>query len=99
MRIGAVVMVLLFAAFGAVFGALNADSVVFDAYLARVELPKGAAVLVALLAGWVAGGLVVWCLHVPRLNRELRASRRQLRELRAQLEARRDSDGNPIVGA
>jgi uncharacterized integral membrane protein len=99
MRLGAVVLVLFFAAFGAVFGALNADPVVFDVYLANVELPKGAAVLVSLLAGWIAGGLVVWGMRVPRLNRELRSTRRQLRDLRAELEARRDADGNPVGGA
>ena len=99
MRLGAVVMVLLFAAFGAVFGALNSEAATFDLYVVRFEIPKGAALLVALLAGWIAGGIVVWSLRVPRLNRELRASRRQVRDLRAQLEARRDADGSPVVGA
>lgn len=99
MRFGAVVMVLLFAAFGAVFGALNSEAATFDLYVARFEIPKGAALLVALLAGWIAGGMVVWSLRVPRLNRELRASRRQVRELRAQLDARGDADGNPVAGA
>ena len=99
MRLGAVVLVLVFATLGAVFGALNAEAATFDFYLARFDIPKGAALLVGVLAGWIAGGVVVWCMRVPRLNRELRASRRQLRDLRAQLEARRDADGSPIVGA
>ena len=97
MRLGVVVLVLLFAAFGAVFGALNADPVAFDVYFTRFELPRGAAVLLALLAGWIAGGLAVWLLRVPRLQRELRGARRQLREARVELSAR--DDGKPAGGA
>ncbi|MBN8480246.1 MAG: LapA family protein [Xanthomonadales bacterium] len=97
MRLGAVVLVLVFAAFGAVFGALNADPVAFDLYFARFEMPRGAAVLVALMAGWIAGGLVVWALRVPRLQRELRNVRRQLRDARAGLAA--GDDGKPSAGA
>ena len=82
MRLGAVLLVLVFAAFGAVFGALNAEPVAYDFHFFAFELPKGAAVLVALMAGWVAGGLS-WTLRVPRLRRELAVSRRQLRDLRA----------------
>ncbi|HNR91237.1 MAG TPA: LapA family protein [Dokdonella sp.] len=94
MRLGAVVLVLLFAVFGAVFGALNAERVAFDLYFFAFELPKGAVVLVALLVGWIAGGLVVWALRVPRLRRELAASRRQLRELRATLAREEGGDGD-----
>ena len=102
MRLGVVVLILLFAAFGAVFGALNADRVAFDVYFADFELPKGAAVLAALLIGWIAGGLVVWLLHVLRLKRELRVARRQLRDLRVQREAGSGSDpsdGKPAGSA
>lgn len=94
MRLGAVVLVLLFAAFGAVFGALNAERVAYDLYFFAFELPKGAVVLVALMAGWIAGGLVVWTLRVPRLRRELAASRRQLRELRAAAALDEGADGS-----
>ena len=100
MRLGVVVLILLFAMFGAVFGALNADRVAFDVYFTDFELPKGAAVLAALLIGWIAGGLVVWLLRVLRLKRELRASRRQLRDLRSQLDASSGlADGKPVGNA
>ncbi len=96
MRLGVVVLVLVFAAFGAAFGALNADPVAFDVYFSRFELPRGAAVLVALMAGWIAGGLVVWMLRVPRLQRDLRSLRRQLRDARAELASR--DDDKPVAG-
>ncbi len=87
MRLGAVVLVLLFALFGATFGALNAERIALDLYLAEVEVPKGAALLAALLAGWVLGGLVVWTLRVPRLKREVRSARRTAADLRTRLES------------
>ncbi len=87
MRLGAVVLVLLFAVFGATFGALNAERIALDLYLVDVEVPKGAALLAALLAGWVLGGLVVWTLRVPRLKREVRSARRTAAELRTRLES------------
>ncbi len=100
MRLGVVVLILLFAAFGAAFGALNADRVAFDFYFAAFELPKGAAVLAALLVGWIAGGLVVWLLRVLRLKRELSSVRRQLRELRSRHETDPDpADGKPAGSA
>lgn len=97
MRLGVVVLVLVFAAFGAVFGALNADLVAYDVYFGRFEMPRGAAVLVALMVGWIAGGLVVWALRVPRLQRDLRSVRRQLREVRAERAIR--GDDKPAAGA
>ena len=98
MRLGAVVLVLVFAAVGAMFGALNAAHVDYDFYFFTFGLPKGAAVLVALMAGWIAGGLVVWTLRVPRLRRELAAARRQLRDLRAESSTRADAAGGDASG-
>ena len=96
MRLGVVVLILIFAVLGAVFGALNADRVALDVYFASLEVPKGAALLAALLIGWIAGGLVVWLLRVLGLKHELRVARRQLRELRAQRDASPDLlDGKP----
>lgn len=86
MRLGVVILVLVSVLFGATFGALNSDRVVFDVYLSQIELPKGAALLAALLTGWILGGLVVWSLRVLKLRRELKASRRTVAELRAKLE-------------
>lgn len=98
MRLGIVVLILVFAAFGAVFGALNADRVAFDFYFASLHLPKGAALIAALAFGWMAGGLVIWTLRVPRLKRELRSARRQLRESRAEV-AEAPVNGTPADGA
>lgn len=96
MRLGVVILVLLSVVFGATFGALNADPVSFDIYLAHLEMPKGAALLAALLVGWVSGGLIVWLLRVLRLRRELRASQRTVRELRAQLAVVSAGDGSAV---
>lgn len=98
MRLGVVALILLFAALGAVFGALNADRVAFDVYFTDFQLPKGAAVLAALLLGWIAGGVVIWLLRVLRLQRELRAARRQLRDLRQQLVLANARDGTTADG-
>ncbi len=83
MRLGLVLLILAFAAFGAVFGALNGERVAFDFYFVSIQLPKGAAMIAALALGWMAGGLAIWLLRVPRLKRELRSARRQLSDSRA----------------
>ncbi len=98
MRLGVVVLILLAIVFGATFGALNSDRIAFDLYFADFELPKGAALLTALLVGWVSGGLAVWLLRVSRLRRELRAARRTAHELRAQLANLSATDGTPVDG-
>lgn len=98
MRLGAVILVLVSVLFGATFGALNSDSVVFDVYLSQIELPKGAAVLAALLTGWILGGLVVWSLRVLKLRRELTRSRRTIAELRAKLEIANTDNGHVADG-
>jgi len=86
MRLALILIALVFVAFGAVFGALNAEAVVFDLYFATWTLPKGAALLAALLLGWFVGGLVVYVSLVPRLRRRVRALTHEAR--------RRDADGS-----
>ena len=55
-----VLIVLLFVLAGIVFGALNPAMVAYDLGFATVHVPKGAAVLAALVVGWLAGGIVAW---------------------------------------
>ncbi len=55
-----VLIVLLFVLAGIAFGALNAAMVGYDLGFAQVHLPKGAAVLAALVVGWLLGGIVAW---------------------------------------
>lgn len=94
MRLGVVVMVLISIAFGATFGALNSEQIQFDFYLVELQLPKGAALLAALLVGWVLGGLLVWFVRVRRLRRELRRCKRMLGDSRVELTA----DSHPVGG-
>ncbi|MCW8807164.1 MAG: LapA family protein, partial [Rhodanobacter sp.] len=56
--------------------ALNADLVSYDLVFARLDLPKGAALLAALVIGWLLGGVTAW-LGVSSRQRMLR--RKQLR--------------------
>lgn len=76
MRLLVILIVLLFAAAGVVFGALNADLVNYDLVFTHVDLPKGAALIAALLAGWILGGLLVWLFAVQPMRRRLRRARR-----------------------
>lgn len=78
MRLLIVILILLFAAAGVVFGALNADLVRYDLLFGQLALPKGAALLGCLLLGWILGGLLVWVLAVQPLRLRLRRARRQL---------------------
>lgn len=55
-----VLIILFFIFVGIAFGALNAELVGYDLGFARIEVPKGAAVMAALLAGWILGGIVAW---------------------------------------
>jgi len=81
MRFALVLLVLVFAAAGALFGALNSDHVALDFYFAQAQLPKGAVLLFALLSGWLLGGLVVYLSLVPALRRRVRAQTRELNRL------------------
>ncbi|QBB70353.1 DUF1049 domain-containing protein [Pseudolysobacter antarcticus] len=78
MRFGLIVLILLFAVFGVLFGALNSESVGFDLYFLVLTLPKGAALLCALLLGWLIGGLLVYFGLVLRLRRQLARKHREL---------------------
>ncbi len=60
MRLLTLLVVLLFLAVGVVLGALNADLVSYDFAVARLSIPKGAALLGALMVGWLLGGLTAW---------------------------------------
>ena len=80
MRVGIILLVLLVAVAGALFGALNGERVAFDFYYASVQLPKGAALLAALLVGWLVGGLIVYFGLVLRLRKRVRLLARELRQ-------------------
>ncbi|MGO4503590.1 MULTISPECIES: lipopolysaccharide assembly protein LapA domain-containing protein [unclassified Dyella] len=71
MRLIVTLILLLFIAAGIVVGALNADLVAYDLGFARLQLPKGAALLLALVIGWLLGGLTAW-LGVSSRHRRLR---------------------------
>jgi putative membrane protein len=79
MRFGLILLTLVFAVLGAIFGALNSDSIPFDFYFTSVHAPKGAALLLALLLGWISGGLVVYLALVLRLRRRVRGLARELK--------------------
>ena len=83
MRFGLILLVLVFAALGALFGALNSESVALDFYVTTMQFPKGAALLFALFLGWLLGGLLVYLGLVLRLRRRMRAQARELKRLNA----------------
>ncbi|HSS07861.1 MAG TPA: LapA family protein [Rhodanobacteraceae bacterium] len=83
MRLALIIVVLVFVVFGAVFGALNAERITIDFYFWQPSVPKGAVLLAAVVIGWLLGGLVAWLARVPRLHRDLRETRRQLRAAQA----------------
>ncbi|MEO8778520.1 MAG: LapA family protein [Rhodanobacter sp.] len=60
MRLLAVITLIIFVAVGIVLGALNAGMVDYDFGFAQVQLPKGAALLGALVVGWLLGGVTAW---------------------------------------
>jgi uncharacterized integral membrane protein len=72
-----VTLILLFSiAAGIALGALNADLVAYDLGFVRLQLPKGAALLLALVIGWLLGGLTAWLggsLRHRRLRRQASA--------------------------
>jgi uncharacterized integral membrane protein len=87
MRFGWILLVLLFGVFGAAFGALNSQGVAFDFYFGSATLPKGAALLFALLCGWLLGGVLVYLGMVLRLRRRVAALMRQLKQHDPQMRA------------
>ena len=80
MRLGLILLSLLFAAFGAVFGALNSDGIDLDFYFGVIHIAKGAALLCGLLLGWFVGGIAVYLGLVPRLRRRIRNLSRELQK-------------------
>lgn len=72
MRLLVLITLVVFIAAGVVVGALNADMVGYDLGFAHVHLPKGAALLVILIIGWVLGGLTAWLGVISRHRRDSR---------------------------
>ncbi|MGN6314434.1 MAG: DUF1049 domain-containing protein [Rhodanobacteraceae bacterium] len=60
MRALVLVLVIAFLVLGAVFGALNPQVVAWDFGFEHLQAPKGSALLVALLIGWLLGGALCW---------------------------------------
>jgi len=79
MRFVFTLLTLVFIALGALFGALNSESVPLDFYFLQAPFPKGAALLCALVLGWLLGGLLVYFSVVPGLRRRVRAQARELK--------------------
>lgn len=77
MRLVWICLVVLSVLAGIVFGAFNSEAIGVDIYFTTLHPPKGAALLSALLLGWIAGGAVVYFGLVLRLRRQLRAARRE----------------------
>jgi len=77
MRLVWILFILVFAAVGALFGALNGDAVAYDFYFATLTAPKGAMLIVAALLGWLLGGAFVYFGLVLRLRRRLRVQARK----------------------
>ncbi len=84
MRLLAIIILLVFIAAGIVLGALNADLVGYDLAFARVQLPKGAALLGAVVIGWLLGGLTAWLGVSSRQRRQHRQQSRADKKLPAQ---------------
>lgn len=76
MRLLAIIILIIFIAAGIVLGALNADLVGYDLGFFNLQLPKGAALLGALVLGWLLGGLTAWVGVSSRQRRERRQQRR-----------------------
>ncbi|WP_347259893.1 DUF1049 domain-containing protein [Rudaea sp.] len=77
MRLVWILLILVFAATGAIFGALNGDAVAYDFYFATFMAPKGAMLIASVLLGWLLGGAFVYFGLVLRLRRRLRAQARK----------------------
>ena len=77
MRVLVIFIVVVFVAAGVVLGALNSELVSYDLAFARIQLPKGAGLLGALVIGWLLGGLVAWLGMSTRSRRAQRMSTRR----------------------
>jgi len=97
MRFGLIFLVLLFALFGAAFGALNGQPIDLDLYFATITLAKGGALLGALLLGWLLGGILVFFSLVIPLRARLRRAERARRERRGAADAAADPTPADVV--
>lgn len=77
MRLLVILLLVLFVAAGVVVGALNADLVGYDLAFTYVQWPKGAALLAAVVVGWLLGGLTAWLGLSVRHQRLRRGKRRE----------------------
>lgn len=77
MRVLIVVLVIVFLLAGAAFGALNPQAVDYDFLFVHAQVPKGAALLVAMLIGWLLGGALCWAGGGIVRQRALRKTRRE----------------------
>ena len=75
MRLLVILLLIAFIAAGVVLGALNADLVNYDLGLVQLQLPKGAALLGGVVAGWLLGGLTAWLGVSTRHRRQRRRDR------------------------
>ncbi|MEI7038105.1 lipopolysaccharide assembly protein LapA domain-containing protein [Fulvimonas yonginensis] len=75
MRLLALLVLAFSVVLGVVVGALNADPVSYDLAFARVQMPKGAGLLAAVVIGWLLGGLTAWLGMSLRHRRALRRQR------------------------
>jgi len=72
MRLLVISILAVFIVAGVVLGALNADLVTYDFAFTQARLPKGAALLGALVIGWLLGGLAAWAGLQSRQRRRQR---------------------------
>ncbi|MBD8873759.1 lipopolysaccharide assembly protein LapA domain-containing protein [Rhodanobacter sp. DHB23] len=79
MRLIVILVLVFFAAAGVVVGALNVGLVDYDFAFTRMQLPKGAALLTALVLGWLLGGLTAWLGVSLRHRRRMKAGKKQAR--------------------
>ena len=79
MRLIVTFVLVFFVAAGVVVGALNAGLVDYDFAFARVSAPKGAALLTALVLGWLLGGLTAWLGVSLRHRRRMKAGKKPAR--------------------
>ena len=76
MRLIALLILVLSVVAGVVVGALNADPVSYDLAFFQLTLPKGAGLLVAMVIGWMLGGMTAWLGMSLRHRRVLRRERK-----------------------
>lgn len=83
MRLLVTIFLVIFVAAGIVVGALNADLVSYDLGFIQVHLPKGAALLGGVVAGWLLGGITAWLGVSSGHHRQRRAKLRAEKKLSA----------------